>query len=102
MKKHSPNFFENLQEADTAKNNRATTFFWTVVLIATLMLGFSLTGCTYKKKFVANRPIVSSIEKDGELFIYRCENVNIDIYELSPDKAKVGDTLVFTIYKSNK
>lgn len=43
MKKHSPNFFENLQEADNAKNNRATTFFWTVVLITILMLGLSVT-----------------------------------------------------------
>lgn len=41
--KHSPNFFENLQEADTANNNRATTFFWTVVLITILMLGLSVT-----------------------------------------------------------
>lgn len=41
--KHSPNFHTNLEEADNAKNNRAATFFWTVVLITTLMLGFSVT-----------------------------------------------------------
>ena len=45
MKKHSPNFHTNLEEADNAKNNPVSTFFWTVVLVATLMLGFSLTSC---------------------------------------------------------
>lgn len=53
MKKHSPNFHTNLEEADKAKNNRASTFFWTVVLITTLMLGFSLTSCTKQ----AEKPI---------------------------------------------
>lgn len=43
MKKHSPNFFENLQEADTANNNRATTFGWVLVLIGMLLFGFSIT-----------------------------------------------------------
>lgn len=43
MKKHSPNFFENLKEADTAKNNRAATFFWTVVTVALFLFGLSVT-----------------------------------------------------------
>lgn len=41
--KHSPNFHTNLEEADNANNNRAATFFWTVVFITTLMLLFSIT-----------------------------------------------------------
>jgi hypothetical protein len=49
MKKHSPNFHTNLEEADNAKNNRAATFFWTVVTISLFLLGFSLTGCTHKQ-----------------------------------------------------
>lgn len=41
--KHSPNFHTNLEEADKAKNSPVSAFFWTVVLITTLMLGFSVT-----------------------------------------------------------
>lgn len=43
--KHSPNFFENEYEARTATNNRASTFFWTVVTVALFLLGFLLTSC---------------------------------------------------------
>lgn len=66
MKKHSPNFFENLQEADTAKNNRAVTFFWTVVLITTLMLGFSLTSCNERGKIT--QPPMDFIEIHGKVY----------------------------------
>lgn len=44
--KHSPNFIENEREAYESTNNRATTFFWTVVTVALFLLGFSLTSCT--------------------------------------------------------
>lgn len=43
MKKHSPNFHTNLEEADKAKNNRAKTFGWVYLLIVVFLIGLSVT-----------------------------------------------------------
>jgi hypothetical protein len=91
MKKHSPNFFENLQEADTANNNRATTFFWTVVFITTLMLGFSLTSCNEQK-----RPIKVTASDGWRLSFFYCDSINI-----SEDRRKAIvyiDSISYKIY----
>lgn len=61
MKKHSPNFHTNLEEADNATNNRAATFFWTVVTVALFLLGFSLTSCTKEVSKPVLRPPQRSV-----------------------------------------
>lgn len=75
MKKHSPNFIENEREAFEAKNNRAATFFWTVVLITTLMLWFSLTSCTKEvSKPVLRTPQRSVNTVDVTIKFYAANN----------------------------
>lgn len=64
--KHSPNFHTNLEEADKAKNNRAATFFWTVVTVTLFMLGFSLTSCNQRGEI--KQPPTDFIEIHGKIY----------------------------------
>lgn len=79
--KHSPHFFENLDEADTATNNRFSTFVWTVVFIGMLLFGFSITSCQEPKKqtgFDVFMMVQEEFNKSHDGFIRAFNNLNND------------------------
>lgn len=93
MKKHSPNFIENEREAFEAKNNRAATFFWTVVLITTLMLGLSVTKTKAQDSSVLKRFIYSDTSRYliGTLMDHGV-NIQIRTADTIPVVMMVSDT----------
>lgn len=78
--KHSPNFFENLQEADTAKNNRLETFIWTLVTVILLMFGFSMASCTEANPDKKRPYIVHIVSGEGFEKVthqFECDSINV-------------------------